>query len=404
MSKKGYQSLETDSEHGPIESHEGGNVVLSTPLSSVTGAFVRGHGSLLTLLSVPSLVLIGFGICLLLIIVSFASYKYSGSSGCLGPPYLYVTHNKEHNIMQLTRDGCLNMNKVLFGVPHGKVEYRSMAVGQYQGESALYVADATPASSEVMIFGDCSYWTNMRSFRAAAFTKTGPYKEGAEHAYGIAFDSSENLYTSFQHTNVVLRAAKDTFKELPTVGIRNKKEKNDIVNVGGSNKGPFLGTFYQFGNATEQNPQDQGVRSIVWTKSSTGEHLWINNEFDNAVYIVDNTGNPVKILNVKRPIGNYHNPYAEDEDERRIVYVGSRGGKVGNVYAFDMDTFEVVRKYSLIGMTHPTGIVVYDEVLYVADQSLGAILTFELHNTRFIKNIWDRHNGGDIEQIVLTNC
>ena len=74
------------------------------------------------------------------------------------------------------------------------------------------------------------------------------------------------------------------------------------------------------------------------------------------------------------------------------------------VYAYDKETFEVVRKYGLIGMVHPTGIVVHDGILYVADQSLGAILTFDLHSTRFIRNIWQRNSGGDIEQLVLGHC
>jgi hypothetical protein len=54
-------------------------------------------------------------------------------------------------------------------------------------------------------------------------------------------------------------------------------------------------------------------------------------------------------------------------------------------------------------MTHPTGIAVHD-VLFVADQRLGAILTFHLNSTEFIKNIWERSAGGDIEHIALTNC
>ena len=224
QSRQLYQPLETESDDSQGRRGER-SVPAMVPLSSVTGALVRGHGSLLTLLSVPSLVVIVFCAILLLVIVSFASYKYSKASGCLGAPYLYVSHSKEHNIMQLTRDGCLNMNKVLFGVPRGKAELRSMAIGQYKGESALYVADASPHTSQVSIFGDCSYWTGMRSYRASVFTRDGPYSPGAVHAYGISFDKNENIYASFQHTNVVLQAAKDNFDLLPEAQHSTKKSR-----------------------------------------------------------------------------------------------------------------------------------------------------------------------------------
>ena len=414
----GYQALDVESSHGSSPRGESSRAPQeqSVPsLASVTGALVRGHGSLLTALSVPSLVLIGFCTIVLLLVISFASFKYSKSSGCLGAPYLYVTHSNEHNIMQLTRDGCLNTNKVLFGVPSGKSQLRSMTMGQYKGEPAIYVADAHAQASQVNIFGDCSYWTGMRHYKGSAFTKDGPFSAGAVHAYGIAFDDGENLYASFQHTNVVLRATKDTFDVFPEnineiqhrkildfTGINNQNVDVDLE--GRDHSGPFVGTFYQFGNASVQNMQDQGVRSIAWTQTNAGGQLWINNEFDNAIYIVDSTGTPIKILSVNKPVGSFHNKDAQETEERQVVYIGSRGDKTGSVYAYDIETFEVVRKYSMIGMVHPTGITVHDGILFVADQSLGAILTFDVHSTRFIKNIWERHSGGDIEQLTMSNC
>jgi len=418
--KQGYQSLSVEhSEHGAENSSRIAEKGLSNSssnhpvaranaaLSSVTGAMVRGHGSLLSVLSIPSLVLIAFCVCILMVIIGFACYKYSEASACLGPPYLYVSHSKEHNIIQLTRDGCMHISKPLFGVPRANMELRTMAVDQYMGEPALYVADAKSETSQVLVFGDCSYWTGMRSFRTSVFTLDGPYGEGAKHAYGIAFDFDGNIYTSFQHTDTVLRATRDTFNVLPEIEKRRLSNVRVVANNtvwAGSNTGPYLGTFFQFGDPFVRNPQDQGVRGIAWAASSKGPNLWINNELDNAVYVVDSQADRVALIDVKFPVGIYHNPKAESEAERQVVYIGSRGKKAGCVYAYDKDTFEVVKQYTLIGMTHPTGIAVYDDVLFVADQRLGAILTFNLNTTQFIKNIWERHAGGDIEHIVLTNC
>lgn len=417
--RQGYQALSVeqadrvDSEHGSPERQEEGlsNASSKHPLaranaalSSVTGAIVRGHGSILSILSIPSLVLIAFCVCIGMVVIGFACYKYSEASACLGPPYLYVSHSKEHNIIQLTRDGCMHMSKVLFGVPRAKMELRTMVVDQYEGEPALYVADAKPETSQVLVFGDCSYWTGMRSFRTSVFTLDGPYGEGAKHAYGITFDFDGNIYTSFQHTNTVLRAARDSFEALPSIqdGRFANAASND-TRWAGSPKGPYPGTFFQFGDPIVQNPQDQGVRGIAWTKSKKGPNLWINNELDNAVYVADTQGNKVALIDVKFPVGIYHNANADTAAERQLVYIGSRGKKSGFVYAYDKDTFKIVRKYTLIGMTHPTGIAVHD-VLFVADQRLGAILTFHLNSTEFIKNIWERGAGGDIEHIALSNC
>jgi hypothetical protein len=424
MSKSsGYQSLDT-TERGGItmsthasesikESEKPNNVYpfaversgkANFGVSSITGANVRGHGSIWTVLSVPALVLIAFAIFLLMIIIGFASYKYSEASGCLGPPYLYVSTSNEHNIMQITRDGCLTMNTVLFGVPRGKMEMRSMILGPYNGATSLYVADARPETSQVLVFGDCSYWTGLRSFQTSLFTQDGPFGDGAQHAYGITIDNAGNTYASFQHTNVVLRASAPNFQPYPAVSTRSLKSKPSINDSSaGSNLGPYIGTFYQFGNATQQNPQDQGVRGISWVETKSGGRLWINNEFDNTVYIVDSRGNQVKKLDIKLPLGIFHNPNSDNFAERQLVYVGSRGKKASAVYAIDKNTYKIVKTFRLIGMTHPTGIAVHD-VLYVADQGLGAILTFDLNTTSFIKNIWERHVGGDLEHILLTPC
>jgi len=74
------------------------------------------------------------------------------------------------------------------------------------------------------------------------------------------------------------------------------------------------------------------------------------------------------------------------------------------VIAVNVDTFEVENRYGLVGLTHPTGLTVYNDVLYVADQKLKAILTFDIRSERFLEKIWERQAGGDLEQLVLSHC
>ena len=54
-------------------------------------------------------------------------------------------------------------------------------------------------------------------------------------------------------------------------------------------------------------------------------------------------------------------------------------------------------------MTHPTGIVVHEATLYVADQTLNSILSFDLVTGRYIDSIWN-HDRGNIRQIALSDC
>lgn len=52
---------------------------------------------------------------------------------------------------------------------------------------------------------------------------------------------------------------------------------------------------------------------------------------------------------------------------------------------------------------HLTGIVAVEDILFVAEQSLNAVLTFNITSTRFIEEIY-KHVSGDLEQLQLSDC
>ena len=260
-------------------------------------------------------------IIMLFISISVASYYGSRQlNRCLGAPYLYVSYGTSHNIRQITRDGCVTMNKVLYRVPRRKVELRSLVTANYEGMQSLYVADAARKTNSVLVFGECSYWSRMRTLVARRMDEHSPFREGAIHAYGISFDNDGNLYVSYQHTNVILRSTKDTFEPMPLPGTMQRRQEEEGVKL-------YEGTFYQFGEPKIQESHKQGVRSIAWASNDLYEELlWVANEFDDAVHIIDKEANIVRKLNITKPIGLYHskgssNPF--EDGQSMLVVVAS---------------------------------------------------------------------------------
>lgn len=123
---------------------------------------------------------------------------------CLGPPFIYLTvHDEIKNVAKYSRDGCLLATNVLENVGvNSKTELRSIAVGSYKGEEALYVADAYTKNSQLLVYGPCDA-NGVRPYKATVVTTN--MNSGAVHTYGITFDSNGNIYASFQHTDNALR-------------------------------------------------------------------------------------------------------------------------------------------------------------------------------------------------------
>ena len=168
-----------------------------------------------------------FLLILFLFLLCFATYVSlelagSGTAGCLGPPYLYISYHESHNIMKYTRDGCpLSPNVLWFGGAIGSTvgSIRGMVNHPYGGvKDAFYVANAGENEDEtgrVLVFDSCAEVNGMRPYlKTLVDVRTSP---GAQHTYSLAFDSRNNMYVSYQHTDVVLRYSNATFRPLPSV-------------------------------------------------------------------------------------------------------------------------------------------------------------------------------------------
>ena len=55
-------------------------------------------------------------------------------------------------------------------------------------------------------------------------------------------------------------------------------------------------------------------------------------------------------------------------------------------------------------MNHPTGLAVDADTLFVAEQSMNVVLTFNITTQRFIRQIIGPMANDGIESIILSDC
>lgn len=199
-----YQSLELGDENGQVQ-----------PAPSYSYGFK---------INLPQAIFLSVLFLFLLCFATYVSLELAGSgnSGCLGPPFLYISHHESHNILKYTRDGCpLSPNVLWFGSAVGSTvgSIRTMVTHPYGGiKDALYVTNAGENEDEigrVLVFDTCAEVNGMRPFiKTLVDVHSSP---GAQHAYSVTFDAHNNLYVSFQHTDAVLRYSNTTFKAMPSV-------------------------------------------------------------------------------------------------------------------------------------------------------------------------------------------
>jgi hypothetical protein len=325
-----------------------------------------------------------FDLSLLFLILTIYCCEGKKSDGCESSPFLYITvHDEVKNVIKYSRDGCLLSNGILSDSHfHLDSELRSMIIGKYKGEDALYVADASSHESRILLFTLCN---DKRSWCFHSSVVSSRNNPGANHGYGLCFDDRGNLYASFQHTNTVLGFKKDTFEPIDINPVyANNRKSIDY----------FDGTFIQFGEPIEHDKIHRGVRSIVYVNGN----IWIAHEDLEGIIVVSvETGKIVTIISVTAPIGLHLDP------ETNIVYVGCKSDRFGGaVYGIDISTFTLLPKknYRSSHMKHPTGITSYKNILYVGEQSQNAIHMFDIKTCEHIgKLVSDL--PGKVEQLTV---
>lgn len=330
------------------------------------------------------------GVAFGIFIVYFALKMSEPNMFCDGAPFIYATfHDEAANIYKYSRNGCLLDANVLVGGPRHAlsshlVELRSLVFGTLRDEKVLYVADAYSDDSYLNIYGQCDENGKRAYISTPVSTVTDP---GINHLYGIAFDPDGNVYVSSQHTDNVLRFYKDTFEPMPQPRFMNRSNADRFDF--------YPGTFIQFGTPTLHDVTEQGVRDVI----SVDDKIWLANEDDNSVRVIDAvTGRVEDIISVETPIGLLYHP------AKGLVFVSSKGEKnMGFVYAISVSTKLFVQQYKSKKMTHPTGMAVHGATLYVANQKLGQIVSFNIHSGKFLRVIVNDMPLG-IEKIVISDC
>lgn len=301
---------------------------------------------------------------------------------CLGAPYIYLTvHDQIHNVIKYSRDGCLLESNVLSGGPLNiKTELRGIKIGNYMGErDSLYVADGNTDNSQILVYGTCNF-AGIRPFIATLVTTYS--NPGAVHAYGIGFDSLGNIYASFQHTDVVLRFYKDSFRTMPLPSAYNYKSASY-----------YDGTFYQFGKPGEHKEELQGVRGFT---NVHDDQIWIANEDVDAIIVVDYDANFITSVSIDTPVGVHY------DSNHDLVFISSKS-KFGAVFAINPNSYKVEKVFYLPGMEHPTGMATYGDTLFVAEQSWYKVLSFDILSERFLTTVIGR-TPGKVELITLSFC
>lgn len=407
--RKDYEEIPTEeincnrnSFSNNIKTNQHSNGIISSITSSVCSCWY----SIRT--SVDSVVKSGnyrFLIVLLLVlwivIVIVHSVFFTHPKVCAGPPYIYATfHNKVKNIVKYSTNGCLLEANVLTGGPmhKGNTELRTMAFGHYNNQKVLFVANATSHASSLQVFSDCDNNGTREFVTTVVTTEMNP---GADHTYGICFDDDENIYASFQHTDTVLRFYKDTFEPMPlppALSYSNRDSRYEKYH--NKQEDYFKGTFFQFGKSGQHEKSEQGIRSIIKVKNN----IWISNEDLEAVLLVSiETGEIVNTVDIIGPIGMHY------DHSRALVYVGSKAKhSAGAVYAVDIDTLEIKKKFKTRKMAHPAGVTSHGNILYVAELKRGEILSFDIDEGRFLETVVTNTKvgrvTGTIEQIVMSYC
>ena len=279
---------------------------------------------------------------------------------------------------------------------------------------------------------------------------------GADHSYGICLGvNSQSIYMSFQHTDVVLRyESKVTERNsrnttqfspmnLPPALMRQDRNDNDhnIYNKPSHYYDYFPGTFYQFGKPRQQHRSQQGIRSLLLLHTysdnslranndilsnkeflvahphgigATIGHLrqshsqqpvivnsilWIANEDIDGILLVDvQTGMAIDVIVIHNPISLFFDPKSS-----RIFVSSKRKHWEGAIFAINPYTYRVSATYTNNRMNHPTGILVHDGVLFVAEQITAQIMKFDVESKEFL-GVAISDIPGEIEHILLTNC
>ena len=157
----------------------------------------------------------------------------------------------------------------------------------------------------------------------------------------------------------------------------------------------YPGTFYQFGNPGIHRVNRQGIRGLLYIDNT----LWIANEDLNGILVVDiNSGVATDHINVHNPISMFH------DTKRNVVFASSKKKHwKGAVYAIDPNTKRITKAYRHSRVSHPSGLFVYEDKIYVGLNDEGKVIVFNVSSAELLEDVIE-DTLGPVEQLIISNC
>jgi hypothetical protein len=201
----------------------------------------------------------------------------------------------------------------------------------------------------------------------------------------------------------------------------NNNNNNNDNTINNNNKIFYPGTFVQFGEPGFHKKNEQGIRSIKWIHNDS---FWIANEDLNKIIIVNKNGILKNIIDIINPIDIFF------YKKKNIVFISSKNNNndnnknnkhknnqnnnlktknFGSVYGIHPKTLKTIKEYKLIGMKHPSSILAFNDILYVADQTSNSVYSFNITTERFIKVVINAKKfgvnfKGVLEHMEFSDC
>jgi len=191
------------------------------------------------------------------------------------------------------------------------------------------------------------------------------------HPYGVSIND-DIFYVSNQDTNSLLRYSLASGKPLPLpIALKNSAYPP--------------GTFAIMKKGTARGITLDGEK-----------RLYVANDLDGVIVYNISSGYINHTIEIPRPIGLFYDFITN------LLYVGSDDTNP-TVISFVLPSMNLKQVFSDSKMTHPSGILVYNEILYVLSNDNKKLIAFDVATGKKIGTIISKFPDKP-EQIILSPC
>ena len=309
---------------------------------------------------------------------------------CSDPPCFYISFhggddkNELNDIHKYSRTGE-HLDDVLHSAEG--IERRGLRGMFLTSNGSLLVSNSYKYNSMVLSYGVCDD-KGKRSFERVLLRHDN--NSGLLHPYSVVGDKNDIIYITNQGTNSVLRV-QGPLSPSPGAPIPSPPSLTVVPSL--NEKDTYPGLFIQF------DPSSDGVRGgDIWEDNHGNQSIYfVASKDKNQILAVQPNGSVVGSFTADDPIGVYvHSPSLS-------LFYSNSGDSNPGVVLIDLQTAEQKRFYSHPDLTHPTGMVVFNGVLYVLAQDDGSLMAFDVETGEFKEKVIKGFEDAP-EQIILSPC